>query len=727
MVAALLSPYHLDEQFQRTSLRRPFDFLVQTAPRTPSNRFKMVVISVDDWARYRELVKTVPYGKVLPTATYVHRGEQVCQQGFFGQMLARLSEHHGIGEEFNVVKFRTDAPRLSFLQYSSFFEDAHPCLEEAIAIDLSSGQALRTTYRDSLNPPILHRKELMLAPEHPRSDEFAALSMAEEQAGLYSNTAVIGFRVNWERLLAAHELAIEGHRLIKMTGQEVIAQKRVAVHRHKTALTRYQLSRPVKTLIEYAQLQPSSTFLDYGCGLGGDIRGLVELGFDAKGWDPAYAPDGPRDESDIVNLGYVLNVIEDPAERLDTLSSAWGFAKRLLVVSAQIGDASNEAPRAATLNDGVLTQRNTFQKYFGQQELQGYIEDALDVPALPVALGIFYVFREPGDRQSFLQSRSRRKVDWESLDVGLSKPPRPLREARSARRQRPDPLVEHLSLMERFWSLTLQLGRLPLAQEFEGDAELCAAFGSAKRALRMLLARKDQQIFERAQAARKSDLLVCLASSHLRKSIPFGHLPDTVKTDISVFFGTYSRGLKQGYDLLHSTADSSTILLACDEAAVGWQDERSLYVRSSHADQLPTVLRTLLACAELLYGDLNEADVVRIHKFSGKVTFLTYSNFQSETLPQLTIRTRVDLRAARVDVFDHTGDRQLLYFKERFLDADDPQRERLVMISNVFRRLGISDSVFQGPGILALRQMLCVSGEAELVRQLGLDRLECQQ
>lgn len=702
-------------------------FMLVRRPRGRQRGFKMVVIPVNDWTRYRELLKTVPYGKVLPTATYIHRVERVCQQGLFGDLLSRLSETHRIDEEFNVVKFRTDAPRLSFLRYSSFFEEAHPCLEESIAIDLNSGRSLRTTYRDSLNPPILHRKELMLASDHPRFEEFAALSMAEEQAGLYSNTATIGFRINWERLLAAHGLAIEGHSLVRGTGHETVAQNGIAVHRHKTALTRYQLSRPVKTLIEYSQLHPVSTFLDYGCGLGGDIRGLAELGFDAKGWDPAYAPDGPRNESDIVNLGYVLNVIEDPAERLETLSAAWRLTKRLLVVSAQIGDVSSEAPRAAALNDGVLTLRNTFQKYFGQQELQCYIEDALEIPAVPVALGIFYVFREPSDRQSFLQSRSRRKVDWESVSVGLSKPQRPPREVRSARRQRPDPFVEHLPLMEQFWSSTLQLGRLPVNQEFPGSAELCATFGSMKRALRMLLARKGEQIFERAQAARKSDLLVYLASSHLRKSIPFGHLPESVRQDISVFFGTYSRGLKQGRELLYSVADANTIVLACDETAVGWQDERSLYVHSSQAGQLPTVLRTLLACAELLYGDISEADILRIHKLSGKVTFLTYSDFQSKLLPELAIRTKVDLRAARVDVFDHTSARQLLYFKERFLDADDPQRERLLLISDKLRRLGVSDSAFLGPGASDLRQMLCDSGESELVSELGINRLDCEQ
>lgn len=445
-----------------------------------------------------------------------------------------------------------------------------------------------------------------------------------------------------------------------------------------------------------------------------------ELGFDANGWDPVYAPNGPRTESDVVNLGYVLNVIEDPAERLETLASAWRFTRRLLVVSAQIGDASTEAPQAAALNDGVLTRRNTFQKYFGQQELLCYIEDALEVAAVPVALGISYVFREPSDHQSFIQSRSRRIVNWDSVSVGLSKPQKPLREFRAAQPKRPDPFAEHMPLLDRFWSLTLQLGRLPMTQEFPSNSELSTAFGSGRRALRMLLARKGHEIFERAQAARKSDLLVYLASSHLRKAIPFGHLPETVKTDISVFFGSYSRGLRQGRELLYSVAAPSTIVLACDEAPIGWQDERSLYVRSSHVGQLPTVLRTLLACAGLLYGDINEADILRIHKFSAKVTLLTYAEFASKLLPQLLLRTRVDLRAARVDVFDHASDDQLLYFKERFLDADDPQRGRLLAISDTLRQLGVADSAFLGPKTADLRHMLLDSGHSELLSELGL-------
>lgn len=241
------------------------------------------------WSRCREFLHTLPYGKVLPGAIYLHRDSDACRMGPLSEILAVLAQRHAVSDEFNVMKFRMDAPRLSFLHYPSFFEHAHPSLEEAVSIDLCSGRSLRTAYRDSLNPPILHRKELLLGPDHPRFGEFAALSTAEEQAGLYDNTPTIGFRINWERLLSSRGLAVDGHCLVReatppgATSSEVSRAPAVAVFRHRTAITRYQLSGPVKILVEHGQLLPSSTFLDYGCGLGADIRGLCKLGFNAFG------------------------------------------------------------------------------------------------------------------------------------------------------------------------------------------------------------------------------------------------------------------------------------------------------------------------------------------------------------------------------------------------------------------------------------------------------------
>jgi hypothetical protein len=40
----------------------------------------------------------------------------------------------------------------------------------------------------------------------------------------------------------------------------------------------------------------------------------------------------------------------------------------------------------------MITSRNTFQKYYDQEELKLYIDQFLGVDVVPVALGIYFVF-----------------------------------------------------------------------------------------------------------------------------------------------------------------------------------------------------------------------------------------------------------------------------------------------------------------------------------------------
>ena len=347
--------------------------------------------------------------------------------------------------------------RLSFLSYPDFESDPHPALRHAITIDLAMGKARHTDYAGNANPPILHRKEAFLPAGHPLWATFRALTEAEEAAGLYQETATIGFRLNWEKLLADKGLEIQGHSLRRATASagcgpafaEAMARQGVAgpgdchltlnpsppvaereakmvVERHKTALTRYDLSKPVESLLEFGVLRQGTSFFDYGCGQGSDVRELQVLGYKASGWDPVLTPDGLKRAADVVNCGYVLNVIEDPAERVETLVDAFRHAGRLLVVSGLISETVDTS-KARRFADGVLTRSNTFQKYFEQQELQQFIEDALDTTAVPVALGVFYVFRNPAEQQDFLSARSRR-ADWTQISarLGLGRPAEPV-------------------------------------------------------------------------------------------------------------------------------------------------------------------------------------------------------------------------------------------------------------------------------------------------------------
>ena len=91
------------------------------------------------------------------------------------------------------------------------------------------------------------------------------------------------------------------------------------IKRHKAAIKRSDYSRPVKCLWRDRMLTPDRTFFDYGCGHGDDLAGLRHDGVDCEGFDPVFRPDVAPQRADIVNIGYVINVIEDLDERRSTL------------------------------------------------------------------------------------------------------------------------------------------------------------------------------------------------------------------------------------------------------------------------------------------------------------------------------------------------------------------------------------------------------------------------
>ncbi|MDE0000820.1 MAG: hypothetical protein OXQ89_24055, partial [Rhodospirillaceae bacterium] len=56
----------------------------------------------------------------------------------------------------------------------------------------------------------------------------------------------------------------------------------------------------------------------------------------------------------------------------------------------------------AQYQGGFRTQRNTFQKYFAQDEFRDYLESTLKRHAIPIAPGICLFFRHQVDEQLFL-------------------------------------------------------------------------------------------------------------------------------------------------------------------------------------------------------------------------------------------------------------------------------------------------------------------------------------
>jgi DNA phosphorothioation-associated putative methyltransferase len=116
---------------------------------------------------------------------------------------------------------------------------------------------------------------------------------------------------------------------------------KVKVERHLTAIDWDKLSAPMQALARHNYLAGNYSVFDYGCGKGDDVRELEAHGLDVSFWDPVYHSDGVKQRAEIVNLGYVINVIEDRKERDQVLRDAFKFAEKILAVSAMLaGDAT---------------------------------------------------------------------------------------------------------------------------------------------------------------------------------------------------------------------------------------------------------------------------------------------------------------------------------------------------------------------------------------------------
>ena len=107
------------------------------------------------------------------------------------------------------------AAAFSYLVLPEPRPDPHPALLRCVKLNLRTRQIDCYDYADSPNPPILHRKECFLLPDHDLYSKFARLTAQEEKHGLLDNPSTIGTRHRWETRLRNRGFEIKGHRLSK--------------------------------------------------------------------------------------------------------------------------------------------------------------------------------------------------------------------------------------------------------------------------------------------------------------------------------------------------------------------------------------------------------------------------------------------------------------------------------------------------------------------------------
>lgn len=605
-------------------------------------------------------------GKKLPDALYIHLSA-VGQLPVSLQACDRQArELLPLGARFSIIKFSYSESKISYLFYPDFDHAPHPALHTSIQVNLANNSVQLRDYSNSGNPPILHRKETFVAPDYPNYEKFAELTRQEEALSLL-NSHQIGTRKGWEAHLSEKNIRVEGH--------EVILQIAPKIERHKAAIHRHDLSKPVRLALETEILQSGITLYDYGCGHGEDLQRLKKQGFTCYGFDPHYQPDGVKISSDIVNLGYVINVIEDPAERRQAIIEAWELTQRVLIISAQVL-ISNIAQGQIAYGDGVVSSRNTFQKYYDQEELKNYIDQVLAVDSIPVALGIYFVFRDGMQAQNFRASRFRSYASTPRIKLVTKS------------------FVDYQEILLPLMQFFTERGRLPIRDELEQFSVVIDEFKTIKKAFNLILQATNPDEWEAIANKRRQDILVFLALSnfdHPCKKLKLNQLSKFLQTDIKSLFDSYESACITADLILFNLGKAGFIRSICEQSKIGWLEDKYLTVHISTLDSLNTMLRLYEGCASRTVGRMNNTTLIRFHLDKPKIAYMYCPEFDKESHPKIETVMYINLRDLKIYYQDyhHSHNPVVSHRKSELVLPNYPLHEKFMRLTQQEEKWGL--------------------------------------
>lgn len=506
------------------------------------------------------------------------------------------------------------------------------------------------------------------------------------------------------------------------------------------------LSRPVALAFEDGLLSESSSVLDYGCGRGGDVDRLNQLGVSASGWDPNHRPHTPLVEADVVNLGFVINVIEHQAERRDALRKAWSLARQALVVAARPAWEARDV-RGRPHGDGILTAKDTFQKFYEQDELRAYVEATLGRRSVAAAPGIFYVFRDESTAQAVLARRTRRgrtgagrvadllyELHRDQLSVlqafveherrlpaaGELDPAAEaelierlgsvraafalIRRSTGAARWgdidsgRPSKaerrFEQHRALLETLMDFVEDRGRLPRPEEIATGDDLARTLGSIRSAFSLVRRATGPERWTLVEDRARRNFLVYLALAAFGGRPRFTELPADLQLDVRDLFGNYKNAVAEADQLLYGAGNLEAVDHAARTSGVGKLTPEALYVHVSTLDDLPPLLRVYEGCGQALAGTVEEATVVKLHREKPQVSYLSYPTFDRDPHPALSTVVVARLQALKLTYRDFRDSENppILHRKETFVAPGYPDREKFERLTEQEERYELLSS-----------------------------------
>ncbi len=169
-------------------------------------------------------------------------------------------------------------------------------------------------------------------------------------------------------------------------------QEQTVYRPHRTAMSRPSPSPAARAVTRYLiPALKATSVLDHGCGRGADVAHYRALGLDAEGYDPHDGFGWPRPQRrgfDLVTSMFVLNVLPDPWQRIQTLRDAASYVRsggHVVVVTRSPEEISTFAGANgwSSHHDGFWSSRSrgTFQRGLDTPEIVALARRAGLVPA----------------------------------------------------------------------------------------------------------------------------------------------------------------------------------------------------------------------------------------------------------------------------------------------------------------------------------------------------------
>ena len=98
-------------------------------------------------------------------------------------------------------------------------------------------------------------------------------------------------------------------------------------------------------------------------------------------------------------------------------------------------------------------------------------------------------------------------------------------------------------------------------------------------------------------------------------------------------------------------------------------------------------------CLRSYLGEIDGATLIKLHRHSGKVSYLVYPDFQTDPHPALVRSVKLSLRTREIECFDYSGaaNPPILHRKETFLTADHPLYARFARLTAQEEKHGLLD------------------------------------